>query len=135
MATLWTRIFTTRVRYESLVSKPTEECEKLCGFLGIPYDEAMLRSHEGRERPKPDRSVKRAWLGVTSGRRDRRSEMSAEDVERFEAAAGDLLEELGYPRGASYPNLEASRTASLVRTLFNQELLAGGDWPPGSGNR
>ena len=58
------------VRYESLVSKPTEECEKLCGFLGIPYDEAMLRSHEGRERPKPDRSVKRAWLGVTSGLRD-----------------------------------------------------------------
>jgi hypothetical protein len=123
------------VCYESLVSKPTEECEKLCGFLGIPYDEAMLRSHEGRERPKPDRSVKRAWLGVTSGLRDWRSEMSAEDVERFEAAAGDLLEELGYPRGASYPNLEASRTASLVRTLFNQELLAGGDWPPGSGNR
>jgi Sulfotransferase family len=41
------------VRCESLVSKPAEECEKLCDFLGIPYDEGMLRSHEGRERPSP----------------------------------------------------------------------------------
>ena len=87
------------VRYESLVSKPTEESEKLCEFLGIPYDEAMLRLHEGRERPKPGRSAKRAWLGVTPCLRDWSSKMSAEDVERFEAAAEDLLDELGYPRG------------------------------------
>jgi hypothetical protein len=66
------------VRCESLVSKPAEECEKLCDFLGIPYDEGMLRSHEGRERPKPGRSAKRAWLRVTPGLRDWRSEMSAE---------------------------------------------------------
>jgi hypothetical protein len=39
------------VRYESLVSKLAEECEKLCEFLGILYDEAMLRFNEGRERP------------------------------------------------------------------------------------
>jgi hypothetical protein len=119
------------VRYESLVSKPAEECEKLCEFLGIPYDDAMLRFHEGRERPKPGRSAKRAWLRVTPGLRDWRSEMSAEDVERFEAAAGDLLDELGYPRGAPHPNPEVSRTASLVRASFAQELLAGGDRPPG----
>jgi hypothetical protein len=91
----------------------------------------MLKFHEGRERPKPGRSAKRAWLRVTPGLRDWRSEMSAEDVERFEAAAGDLLDELGYPRGAPHPNPEASRTASLVRASFAQELLAGGDRPPG----
>jgi hypothetical protein len=53
------------------------------------------------------------------------------DVERFAAAAGDLLDELGYPRGASHPNPEASRMASLVRASFAQELLAVGDRPPG----
>jgi hypothetical protein len=82
------------MRYESLVSKPAEECKKLCEFLGISYDEAMLCFNEGRERPKPGRSAKRAWLRVTPGLRDWRSGMSAEDVERFEAAAGDLLNEL-----------------------------------------
>ena len=70
-------------------------------------------------------------IGSHPAPQDWRSEISAEDVERFEAAAGDLLDELGYPRGASHPNPEASRTASLIRTLFNQELLAGGDRPPG----
>jgi hypothetical protein len=61
--------------------------------------------------------------------------MSAEDVGRFEAAAGDLLDELGYPRGAPHPNPEAFRKASLVRASFAQELLAGGDRPPGSWKR
>ena len=49
------------------------------------------------------------WLIVTPALRDWRSEMSAKDVERFEAAAGDLIDELGYPRGAPHPNPEASR--------------------------
>src|SRR5262249_39863051 len=30
------------VRYESLVARPEDECVKLCAFLGVPYDEAML---------------------------------------------------------------------------------------------
>ena len=59
----------------------------------------MLRFHEGKTRmdfPDP-RDSKAAWLPVTSGLRCWRAEMPAEDVERFEAAAGDLLKELGYP--------------------------------------
>ena len=35
------------VRYEELVSEPEGTCETLCTFLGLPYDDAMLRFHEG----------------------------------------------------------------------------------------
>jgi hypothetical protein len=38
------------LRYEALVSQPAGECVKLCAFLGLPYDEAMVRFHEGRQR-------------------------------------------------------------------------------------
>ena len=77
------------VRYESLVSGPAEECTKLCEFLGIPYDGAMLRFHEEREREAPGLSAKGSWKRVTTGLRDWRTELSGEDVELFEAAAGN----------------------------------------------
>jgi hypothetical protein len=60
---------------------------------------------------------------------------SAEEVERFEAAAGDHLAELGYPRGAPHPTPDASRAAGLVRASFAREPLAEGDRPPGSCKR
>jgi hypothetical protein len=50
--------------YEDLVEDPERECKRLCEFLGVPYDDAMIRFHEGRERVKPGRSAKSAWLRV-----------------------------------------------------------------------
>ena len=64
----------------------------------MPYADTMLEFHEGRTKTKPGLDAKRAWLPITSGLRDWRSEMPTEDLERFEAAAGDLLDELGYER-------------------------------------
>ena len=53
------------LRYESLVAHPEEECAALCAFLGLPYDDAMLRFHEGRTRSKPGLDAKHAWLPIT----------------------------------------------------------------------
>lgn len=47
--------------------------------------------------------------------------MSGEDVERFEAAAGELLEELGYPRAVSSPRPEALEHASKMRDSLAQD--------------
>jgi hypothetical protein len=88
------------LRYEALVADPGAECARLCAFLGLPYDEAMLRFHEGRTLADPGLDAKKAWRPVTPGLRSWRTEMVAPDVARFEAAAGALLDELGYPRGA-----------------------------------
>lgn len=85
------------VRYEKLVADPEGECAALCRFLGVPPDEAMARFHRGRTRTKPGLDAKRAWLPVTKGLRDWRAQMPRQGAERFERAAGGLLEELGYP--------------------------------------
>jgi hypothetical protein len=118
--------------YEDLVDDPERECKRLCEFLGVPYDDAMIRFHEGRERVEPGRSAKSAWLRVTSGLRDWRTQMCAGDVERFEAAAGDLPEELGYERAVPNPSSEALEQAARIREAFTREALARGDRPPGS---
>jgi Sulfotransferase family len=112
------------VRYEALVSEPAKECEKLCSFLDLPYDDAMLKFHEGRTKMKPGLDAKKAWLPITSGLRDWRTQMPAEDLERFEAAAGGLLEELGYPRVVPDPPQEKLEEATRIHHAFTQEVRA-----------
>jgi hypothetical protein len=109
------------VRYESLINHPTEECAALCGFLGLRYNDAMLRFHGGRTRNDPGLDAKHAWLPVTSGLRDWRSQMPATDVERFEAAAGGLLDELGYPRATLRLPPERLERASRIRGLLTRD--------------
>jgi hypothetical protein len=108
------------IRYESLVSQPQRELGALCEFLGLPYDDAMLRYYEGRTRDDPSLDAKHAWLPPIVGLRDWRSQMPPEDVERFEAVAGGLLEELGYPLSCS-PSAEARSRAAWLRSLFVPE--------------
>lgn len=110
------------IRYESLVAEPAAESERLCNFLGVPYDDRMLGFHEGREREDPGLDAKKAWRRVTPGLRDWRSEMPPADLQRFEAVAGGLLDELGYLRGSSAPSAELSSHASRVRHSFTAEL-------------
>ncbi len=105
------------VRYESLISEPAKECERLCGFLGVPYDDAMLRFDERREGTDPDLERAHPTMPITAGLRDWRSQMPRESVERFEAAAGDLLEELGYPL-ATGPKPRAMEHAARMRESF-----------------
>jgi hypothetical protein len=106
------------LRYESLVEDPELECAKLAAFLRVPYDPAMLRFHEGRTRTKPGRSAKAAWLPVTRGLRDWRTQMSRADVLRFEAAAGPLLDELGYARAHRAIGSGAGKRAARLRRAF-----------------
>jgi hypothetical protein len=112
------------MRYEDLVSQPAQACAGLCAFLGVTYDDAMLRFHEGRTRNDPGLDAKRAWRPITAGLRDWRSQMPAGDIERFEAAAGDLLEQLGYPRAYPRPCADVQRHVARIRDLFTQEACA-----------
>jgi hypothetical protein len=114
------------LRYEEFVSHPEETCARLCAFLGVSYDEGMLRFHEGRTRQQPGFSSKRAWLPITPGLRNWRTQMPAEETERFEAAAGSLLDELGYTRAV--PRLQTATVAyaARIRDLFSQEAAVRG---------
>jgi hypothetical protein len=56
--------------------------------------------------------------------------MPAADVERFEAAAGDLLDDLGYPRAVPTPRPEALAHAAAVRDRFAQDTHSLGERLP-----
>jgi hypothetical protein len=117
------------LRYEALVADPVAECQALCAFLEVPYEPIMLTYHEGRTRSDPGLDAKRAWLPITTGLRDWRSNMSPEAVERFEAAAGDLLEDLGYGRGCHHPSPESRRAAAQMRSALAAQLRARTGYP------
>jgi hypothetical protein len=118
--------------YEALVADPVGECRRLSAFLGLCYDERMLAFHEGRTRSDANLDAKHAWLPVTQGLRDWRTQMTRESVERFEAAAGDLLEELGYARACPVdPALREH--AAAVRSLAAADLATSGELAPEGG--
>jgi hypothetical protein len=81
----------------------------------------MLRFHEGRTRDDPELDAKRAWRPITPGLRSWRSQLGREDLVRFEAAAGELLEELGYERSTSSPP-RALAHAKRIREVFANEV-------------
>jgi Sulfotransferase family len=103
------------VRYEALIARPREQCERLCAFLGLPFDEAMLRFYDDRASADPGLELKRAGLPVTPDLRDWQSQMLAEELERFEATAGELLDELNYSRAVPRPRPEALEHAARIR--------------------
>jgi hypothetical protein len=112
------------IRYEDLVQPATDEVRKLCGFLNVPYEEGMLEFHRGHTRDEPGLSPKEAWLPITQGLRDWRTQMPSAEVERFEAVAGDLLDELGYRRACPSPPPAVRERATSLRERFVQELAA-----------
>jgi hypothetical protein len=114
------------LRYESLIEAPEGQCRALCAFLGVRYDAAMLRFHEGRTREDPRLDAKKAWLPVTRGLRSWKTQMSGADVVRFEAAAGALLADLGYERLAPTPLDDDAAHAAQMRRSFDRDLRARG---------
>jgi hypothetical protein len=122
------------VRYEHLTTDPEGVCRDMCTFLGLPFDVAMLRFNEGRERTDGKRSAKSSWLSPTPGLRDWSTQMPAPDIEAFEAAAGTMLDELGYRRAVPHPSAEAVHHAEERRSTFDEQMRSGGDvlpagWP------
>ncbi len=117
------------VRYESLVADAAAECGRLCAFLDVPYDDTMLRFHEGQVGMDPDLERDHPTLPITAGLRDWRTQMSRESVERFEAAAGDLLRELGYPL-ATDPRRETLEHAARIHESFAGDAVSRGQRLP-----
>ncbi len=109
------------LRYESLVGDPITTCRALCEFLKVPFEESMMRFHEGKTIHDSGLDAKKAWLPVTSGLRDWRSQMTESDLTSFEANSGGLLEALGYEIVRS-PLPRAKAWVPELRTQFAAEL-------------
>jgi hypothetical protein len=104
-------------RYEDLVTDPEPVLRRICKFVGLRWDDAMLDYHrdaEERMRREMQRELKPLGGGtITAEERTRqhelvsrppsasrvgrwRTDMSPEDREAFESVAGKLLAKLGY---------------------------------------
>lgn len=101
------------IKYESLVTNPRPELERVCTFIGLDFREEMLTSHT-RAGTRLAEEKDRLDLGISAARRMQiharvrlppdsgavgrwRREMTAHERHRFESLAGDTLERLGYP--------------------------------------
>ena len=92
----------------------------------------MIRFAEGKTKtdlPNARKTPKKAWLPITSGMRNWRTEMPATEIQRFEAAAGNLLEELGYERTFSRPTPQALEHATRIRKMFSRHVQERGEHP------
>lgn len=97
--------------FEDLIEDPERAVKRLCAFLDLDFDPQMLKYYERADEiiagtAKPDRHLD-IHLPPTKGLRDWRQELSTDQVMRFEALAGDLLEELGYERAFDRVSLSA----------------------------
>ncbi len=106
------------VRYEELVADPEGVLRSIVSFLGLPFSARMLCFNEGKVRHQEGLSAKKAWLPPTPGLRDWRTQMKPNDVELFEALAGDLLSELGYPLVSERITPRACAVAQRCRTWW-----------------
>jgi len=111
------------LRYEELVAEPEATVRRLCDFLEIPYEAAMLE-RAGVDRVLagyPDPGVHPHLAGPISSRRDWRREMGAAERRQFELLAGPLLAELGYEITSAGPadpaEAERARTSLLSAEL------------------
>lgn len=101
------------IRYEDLVEDPERHLVEVCAFLDLPFDPTMLGYHE-RDRVSSERAhYRNVARPPTRGLRDWRREMSPPDLTTFEALAGGVLEDLGYPRGVPRLGPEARARAGL----------------------
>jgi LPS sulfotransferase NodH len=116
------------LRYEALIADPVDACASVCRFLGIPHDEAMLRFHEG---PAPANEIDHPWGPIRDRTRDWRKQMPAETCQQFEAAAGDLLAELGYARAWPRVSPDVEKQVDEIRLRFCAEASGRGDRLPG----
>ena len=91
------------VRYEDLVADTKAALQAICEFADLPFDETMLDPGARHDHPTLAPEEGRAFHArsqqeVATGARDWRTQMSPDDVHRFEAVAGRLLDDLGYER-------------------------------------
>ena len=95
------------VRYEDLVLESPQTLQRICKFVGVPYEEEMLGYYKMVDDKVP---ADKRWLWPELNKPPSRSKayawertMSQTKRAVFESIAGDMLSELGYKTYESIP--------------------------------
>ena len=112
------------VRYEDLVAEPAKNLAAICAHIGLTFESSMLEyHHEVDVSQERFRNHARLAEPPSPSSRSWREDMHPGDVERFEAVAGELLDELGYDRAFPRPSTRA-RARMLVADAASSGKLA-----------
>ena len=111
------------LRYEDLVVQPDRRLREVCDFLGLAFEPKMLEYHREVEQERLQDHPRLAEPPAR-GARDWREELAPVDAERFEAIAGPLLEDLGYPRAHPRPARKILLRARVLRAAFRLRVSA-----------
>lgn len=76
----------TEVKSEQLIAEPVETLTRLCGFLGVEYDPAMLEYPQDSTYGKPDPKLTYQW----------KRKLNEKQVRLLEGRLGGMLAERGY---------------------------------------
>lgn len=125
------------LRYEALVADGETHVRALCDFLDLGFESAMLRFFErpdgvpAKVRANPRHARLREPL--SAGARSWTTHMTPDDLQLFEAVAGDLLTDLGYERATRRPTFTARARAARGWVLW--QARRGGARLPGMARR
>ena len=106
------------LRYEDLVADPEEQTRKLCQFIDLAFEPAMLDYTDevgGVVFEKASTYNPHVFEKPRPGVRVWESEMPESHVRLFEAVAGETLEMFGYPRRYPIPRFTTKGAAALGR--------------------
>jgi hypothetical protein len=103
------------LRYEDLVEDPEAQLKQLCDFIEITFEPAMLEDAGTQDDVLQRAAIynKHVRDRPKTGVREWRRTMPDRHVEMFEAVAGGVLSELGYPRLYRRPGVIARSEAYL----------------------
>jgi Sulfotransferase family len=111
------------LRYEDLVTEPRAELARICAFLELEFEPAMLAYHEGVDAStRQDHPL--LAKPPTAGTRRWQEQMSPADVQVFEAIAGATLAQLGYERAHPHPTAGARAYAAAVDASYRARLAS-----------
>lgn len=92
------------LRYEDLLTEPEKTLRAVCSFVGMPYSDELLEFHLSAFAADiaVNSSQTRLSQPLDPGNRGKwRTGMTAEEVAAFEAIAGSVLADCGYPLASS----------------------------------
>ena len=113
------------IRYEDLILDPEKRLRDVCKRIGLTFEDSMLEFY--RDFDASDGTLvnhlRLAEPPSPSGRTWRET-MRSDDVERFEAVAGDLLDELGYERAFPRPSAGARARMLLAEAASSGKVAS-----------
>jgi hypothetical protein len=114
-----------QVFYEEFVTDPEPQLKAICDFIKVPFEPEMLEYHDRSRDEVLGRAARynpRITEAPIAEVRSWAEQMRARQVEIFEAVAGDVLSELGYPRRFPHPRSWARAAGQLGRVPWPRRL-------------